>query len=101
MELTFVQSDEEYSEAMKVLSDGAAGRMARLGTWIIPPCLSKEQDGTEKFTVVDHQLSDERPREESFSTLDGAMMFALGIYGKEEADESDYRGSLKDRGQFV
>ena len=68
---------------------------------IIPPRLSGESRGTEKFTVVDHQLSEEKPRTESFSTLDGAMMFALGIYGKEEADESDYMGSLKDRGQFV
>ena len=90
MKITFVQSDFELSE----MRDAIDRREPR-DVYIVPPGLS--DDGT--FTVVDN--NDGNAWTESFATLDGALMFALGIHSVDTKDDWDYMGSLKDRGNFV
>lgn len=88
MKITFVQNDEE----------AAAARAGILrGTWIFPPGLS--DDG--KFTVVDRQTSAPAVRED-FDTVDGALLYALGIRSEgNPVRDWDREGALKDWGNFV
>ena len=99
MKITFVQNDEEHKAAMKVIDDGLALRKPKAGTWIIPPGLSK----TNEFTVVDSATGTKKGDVfvESFSTLDGAVMWALGIHEADTKTAYDHAGSVKERGNFV
>ena len=90
MKITFVQNDKELSEAREAID-----RREPRKTYIMPPGLSQD----ETYTVVDN--SDGNAWTESFATLDGALMFALGIYDVDTKDDWDYMGSLKDWGNFV
>lgn len=49
MKITFVQSDEEKAESDRVIRAGLSLKKAKVGTWILPPNLSKDN----KFVVVD------------------------------------------------
>ena len=90
MQITFVQNNFELSEMRDVID-----RREPRGVYIVPPDLSDD----ETFTVVDN--NDGNAWTESFVTLDGALMYALGIHEIDTKDDWDYMGSLKDRGNFV
>lgn len=90
MEITFVQNETELAEAREVID-----RREPRKTYVMPPGLS--DDGT--FTVIDN--CDGNAWTESFTTLDGALMFALGIHNVDTKGDWDRPGSLKDRGNFV
>ena len=97
MKITFVQNDREKTEADYVIRAGLSLRKARIGTWILPPNLSK--DG--KFTVVDSP-SGRDVFVESFDTIDGALFYALGSSCPELTRVSrDVPGALKNWGNFV
>lgn len=90
MKITFVQNDAELYEARGVID-----RREPRGVYIMPPGLSG--DGT--FTVVDN--ADGNAWTESFKTLDGALIFALGIRNIDTKARWDRPGALKDHGNFV
>ena len=92
MKLTFVQSDEEKIESDRVIRAGLSLRKAKVGTWILPPGLSKDN----KVVVVDSPTGKD-VFVESFDTIDGALLYALGIG---HAD-GDHAGRLKEWGNFV
>ena len=100
MKITFVQNDREKTEADYVIQAGLSLRKARIGTWILPPNLSK--DG--KFTVVDSP-SGRDVFVASFDTIDGALMYALNIKSGDPQHDPvsgwDRSGALKDWGNFV
>lgn len=96
MKLTFVQNDKEKAESDRVIRAGLSLKKAKVGTWILPPSLAK--DG--KFVVVDSPTGKD-VFVESFDTIDGALMYALGIHETDTRDDWDHDGSLKDRGNFV
>ena len=75
MKITFVQSDEEMRVVNRVIRAGLSLGKPRQGTWIVPPSLSKDAG---MFTVVDNQ-DGKNVFVESFRTLDGAMLYALGV----------------------
>lgn len=99
MKITFVQNEEEKAESDRVIRAGLSLRKAKVGTWILPPNLSKGN----KFTVVDSDGMDVFVA--SFETIDGALMYALGVKsGAPEHDPVsgwDRSGALKERGNFV
>lgn len=97
MKITFVQSKEEKEEYDRVIQDGLSLRKAKVGTWILPPGLSANY----KFVVVDSQPQGRDVYIESFDTIDGALMYALGIHDTRRKDEWDREGSLRDHGNFV
>lgn len=97
MKITFVQNDEEKEESDRVIQAGLSLKKAKVGTWILPPNLSKNN----KFVVVDSQPEGRNVFVESFDTIEGALVYALGIYAIDTKDDWDYMGSLKDRGNFV
>ena len=97
MKITFVQSDKEKAEYDRVIRDGLSLRKARIGTWILPPGLSVNN----KFVVVDSQPKGMDVFIESFDTIDGALMYALGIHDTRGKDEWDREGSLRDHRKFV
>ena len=97
MKLTFVQNDKEKEESDRVIRAGLSLKKAKVGTWILPPNLSVNG----KFVVVDSQPEGRDVFVESFDTIDGALMYALGIHAIDTKDDWDYMGSLKDRGNFV
>lgn len=84
MKITFVDSDTELLEVRDVID-----RREPRGVYIMPPGLS----GDETFTVVDN--SDGNAWTESFKTLDGALIFALGIHEIDTQDDWDHPGALK------
>lgn len=90
MKITFVQDDFELSEVREAID-----RREPRGVYIMPPGLS--DDGT--FTVIDN--ADGNAWTESFKTLDGALIFALGIHDIDTKDDWDHLGALKDHGNFV
>ena len=90
MKITLVQNDFELSEMRDVID-----RREPRGVYITPPSLS--DDGT--FTVVDNASGNAWT--ESFKTLDGALIFALGIDNIDTKDHWDYPGALKDHRSFV
>lgn len=94
MKITFVQSDKEKAEADRAIRAGLSLRKAKVGTWILPPNLSA--DG-KKFVVVDSQPKGTDVFVESWDTIDGALLYALGI----EHSDGDHAGKLKERGNFV
>ena len=75
MKMTFVQNDEEMAVVDRVIRAGLSLRKPRRGTWVVPPSLSKAPG---MFTVV-YSQDGKNVFVESFKTLDGAMMYALGI----------------------
>ena len=100
MKLTFVQSDAEQRVADRVILNGLSLKKAKVGTWILPPAHSK--DG--KFTVVDSPTGKD-VYVESFDTIDGALMYALGIKDCVEKKDDpvlgwDRHDALKDWGNF-
>lgn len=97
MKITFVQNDREKAESDQVIQAGLSLRKARVGTWILPPNLSA--DG--KFTVVDSQPDGRDVFVTSFETIDGALMYALGIKDASTKGSWDRNGALTEWGNFV
>lgn len=101
MKITFVQSDREKAESDRAIRAGLSLKKAKVGTWILPPNLSKDN----KFVVVDSQPDGKDVFVESFDTPDGALMYALGIKSDNPLHDPisgwDHTGALKDRGNFV
>lgn len=98
MKITFVQSDAEQRVADRVILNGLSLKKAKVGTWILPPAHSK--DG--RFTVIDSQTDGKDVFVASFKTIDGALMYALGISSLGRLDDEwDRSGVLKERGNFT
>lgn len=99
MKITFVQNDKEKAESNRVIRAGLSLKKAKVGTWILPPNLSK--DG--KFVVVDSEPAGKDVFVESFDTIDGALLYALGIRSDgNPVRDWDRSGALKDwGGNFV
>lgn len=97
MKITFVQNDEEKRESDKVIKSGLSLKKAKVGTWILPPNLSKDN----KFVVVDSPTGKD-VFVESFDTIDGALLYALGIRSDDNpVRDWDMVGALEDWGNFV
>ena len=97
MKITFVQSDGEKREADRVVKNGLSLKKAKIGTWILPPNLTP--DG--RFTVVDCPTGEE-VFVESFDTIDGALLYALGVKDRGSIIRCwDRHGKLKNWGNFV
>lgn len=101
MKLTFVQSNAEQRVADRVILNGLSLKKAKVGTWILPPAHSK--DG--KFTVIDSPTGRD-VFVESFDTIDGTLMYALGIKSDVEKKDDpvlgwDRHDALKDWGNFA
>ena len=98
MKLTFVQNDKEKAESDRVIRAGLSLKKAKVGTWILPPNLSKDN----KFVVVDSEPAGKDVFVESFDSIDGALFYALGISCPEMTRVCrDVPGALKERGHFV
>lgn len=94
MKITFVQNDKEKLESIKA---GISPKKAKVGTWILPPNLSKNN----KFVVVDSPTG-KGVFVESFDTIDGALLYALGIRSDDNpVRDWDRHDALKDWGNFV
>ena len=97
MKITFVQNDKEKEESDRVIRAGLSLKKAKVGTWILPPNLTKGN----KFVVVDSPTGKD-VFVESFDTIDGALFYALGISCPEMTRVCrDVPGALKDWGNFV
>lgn len=97
MKITFVQNDAEKLESDNVVKAGLSLKKAKVGTWILPPNLSKDN----KFVVVDSPTGKD-VFVESFGTIDGALLYALGIRSDDNPVRSwDRHDALKDWGNFV
>lgn len=98
MKITFVQNDKEKAESDRVIRAGLSLKKAKVGTWILPPNLSKDN----KFVVVDSEPVGKDVFVEPFDTIDGALFYALGISCPEMTRVCrDVPGALKDWGNFV
>lgn len=97
MKLTFVQNDKEKAESDRVIRAGLSLRKAKVGTWILPPGLSVNN----KFVVVDSQPDGKDVFVESFETINGALLYALGIKDADTKGSWDRAGALKEWGNFV
>lgn len=103
MKVTFVQNDGEMEAVDRVIRAGLSLRKPRRGTWVVPPSLSNAPG---MFTVVDSQDGKD-VFVESFRTLDGAMLYALGV--RDDVDDTpdgttwDVHDAVKDvnGGNFV
>lgn len=96
MKITFVQNDKEKADADMVIKAGLSLRVAKVGTWILPPNLSVNN----KFVVVDSMPDGMDVFVESFDTIDGALTYALGIRDADTRADYDRNGTLKDHGRF-
>ena len=97
MKITFVQNDAEKLESDSVVKAGLSLKKAKVGTWVLPPNLSA--DG--KFVVVDSPTGKD-VFVESFDTIDGALLYALGIRSDDNHVRNwDRHDALKDWGNFV
>lgn len=101
MKITFVQNDKEKEESDRVARAGISLRKTKVGVWILPPNLSVN----DKFVVVDSPTGTD-VFVESFDTIDGALLYALGIKDCVDTKDSlvsdwDRNGALKERGSFV
>jgi len=97
MKITFVQNAKEMTESERVIRAGCLLRKPKIGVWILPPNLSVNG----KFEVVDSSTGKD-VFIESFDTIDGALLYALGV----RCDDNPIRdwdrvGALKDWGNFV
>lgn len=98
MKITFVQNDKEKAESDRVIRAGLSLKKAKVGTWILPPNLSVNN----KFVVVDSQTDGNDVFVESFETIDGALLYALGIRSDgNPVVDWDRHNALKDWGNFV
>lgn len=97
MKLTFVQNDKEKAESDQVIRAGLSLKKAKVGTWILPPNLAKDN----KFVVVDSQPDGKDVFVESFDTPDGALLYALGVKDASTKGSWDRAGALKEWGNFV
>ena len=101
MKITFVQNDKEKAESDRVIRAGLSLKKAKVGTWILPPNLSKDN----KFVVVDSEPAGKDVFVESFDTIDGVLMYALGVKSDDPQHDPvsgwDRSGALKERGNFV
>ena len=98
MKITFVQNDKEKAESDRVIRAGLSLKKAKVGTWILPPGLSVNN----KFVVVDSEPEGKDVFVESFDTIDGALLYALGIRSDgNPIRDWDREGALKDWGNFV
>lgn len=98
MKITFVQNDKEKAESDRVIRAGLSLKKAKVGTWILPPNLSKDN----KFVVVDSEPAGKDVFVESFDTIDGALFYALGISCPEMTRVCrDVPHALKEWGNFV
>lgn len=99
MKITFVQSDEEKAESDQVIRAWLSRRKnVKAGMWILPPGLSANG----RFVAVDSLSTRGDVLVESFDTIDGALLWALGICETGPGTGSwDREGALKDRGNFV
>jgi len=94
MKVTFVQNDKEKTEAMSVISSGIRlGKKIKKGVWVMPPSLSVN----DSFVVIDSPDGKD-VFVESFDTIDGALMYALGIV---DGKEGDRQGSLRENKSFT
>lgn len=98
MKVTFVQSDKEKREVDRVIADGLSLKKAKVGTWILPPNLST--NGAHRFTVVDCPTGRD-VFAVSFDTIDGALLYALGIRDGGPSPVWDRCGVLKTWGSFI
>ena len=100
MKVTFVQNDKEKEESDRAIRAGLSLRKAKAGTWVLPPNLSVNG----RFTVVDCPTGRD-VFVESFDTIDGALLYALGIENDglhpNPGRNWDRNGALKDWGNFV
>lgn len=96
MKITFVQNDAEKAESDRVIRAGLSLKKAKVGTWILPPNLSVNNT----FVVVDSPTG-ENVFVESFDTIDGALLYALGIRSDNPVRDWDRHDALKDWGNFV
>lgn len=97
MKITFVQNDREKAESDRAIKSGLSLRKAKAGAWILPPGMSAGG----KFTVVDCPMG-EGVFVETFDTIDGALLYVLGISNDDRpAGSWDREGALKDWGNFV
>lgn len=98
MKITFVQNDKEKAESDRVIRAGLSLKKAKAGTWILPPSLSKDN----KFVVVDSEPAGKDVFVESFDTIDGALLYALGVRSDgNPVRDWDRDGALKDWGNFA
>lgn len=98
MKITFVQNDKEKAESDRVIRAGLSLKKAKAGTWILPPNLSVNN----KFVVVDSEPAGKDVFVESFDTIDGALLYALGVRSDDNpVRDWDRDGALKDWGNFV
>ena len=97
MKITFVQSDKEKAESDAAICAGLSLGKAKAGTWILPPAITFSH----KFVVVDSQPDGKDVFVESFETIDGALLYALGIKDADTKGSWDRSGALKEWGNFV
>lgn len=108
MEITIVTTQSERDEMRRVL-DGyykvISGEIPKeefireypMKVWIDTEDL--ENDKHPSFTVVDNSCGE--CFEEDFCTLDGAVLYAAGVYYTcEHQDDWDYEGAVKDGGDI-
>ena len=94
MKITFVQNDKERNEAESVIHSGLRlGKKIKKGVWVMPPSLSVN----DSFVVVDSPDGKD-VYVESFDTIDGALMYALGIV---DGKDGDRQGSLRENKSFT
>ena len=94
MKITFVQGYAEYAAMLRAAEAGEGNSEPR-DVFVAPPGLNDSG----KFAVVDN--SQGKARAEDFDTLDGALMFALGIHEADAKGVWGRMGSVADRGNFV
>lgn len=95
MKITFVQSGEEYASMLHAVEAGDGNEEPR-NVFIAPPGVTK----CGKFAVVDN--SDGHAWAEDFDTIDGALLYALGVRSDGNPVRNwDREGALKDWGNFV
>jgi hypothetical protein len=97
MKITFVQNDDELAEMERVAKSGDlyGANHTPKGVWIRPVGLSC----SETYEVLDN--NDGNAWKGSFKTIDGALMWALGIHEIETKDDWDYMGALTGHGNFI
>lgn len=97
MKITFVQSADEKAESDRVIKAGLSLKKAKAGTWVLPPSMSVNN----KFVVVDSQPDGKDVFVESFDTIDGALLYALGIRSNDNPIKDwDRPDALRDYGGF-
>ena len=102
MKITFVQNEKEKAEATRVIQAGLSLRKAKAGTWILPPNMPpNDKFVANRFVVVDSQPDGRDVFVESFDTIDGALLYALGIKDAATKGSWDRNGALTEWGNFV